>query len=71
MKIKKTWATLEFIEGDAMIECNMNYETGKFSLTHGSNDNNVTFRDEDIETCLRREKCVKAALLYIKSEFKL
>ena len=74
MRQQKTWLTIHFIEGDVGIEATLNYETKKFSLTHGSNDENVTFRsdqDERIKTHLDRAKCVMAALKYIQSELNL
>jgi hypothetical protein len=72
MKVIKTWATVEFFEGEAYIEASLNYKTKAFYLNHGNNDRNVTFRsdadDNKIKTCIDRAKCVTAALKYINQE---
>ncbi len=66
----KTWAVVHFCEGDASIELTINYQTGHFTLTHGNNDNNVTFNGEatNMKVVFDRLKCVKAALKYAKTE---
>lgn len=77
MKIKKTWLTVHFIEADVEIEATLNYSTRNFSLTHGSNDENVTYKSSgenainDMDAALRRNKCVTAALNFIKKELDL
>lgn len=74
MKIKKTWLTVHFSEGKAYIEATLNYETKSYTLTHGSNDNNVTFTNDGKETMavhFDRLKCVTAALKFIQSELSL
>lgn len=77
MKIVKTWLTVHFVDNDVEIEATLNYSTRKFSLTHGSNDENVTFNSagenaiNDMDTAIRRNKCVTAALNFIKKELSL
>jgi hypothetical protein len=74
MKMQKTWASAVFSEGDARIEVSFNYDTDSYNLTHGNNDNNVTFNGGDSESMalhLDRAKCVAAALRYIKSELSI
>jgi len=74
MKIKKTWATVHFIEGDIEIEATLNYETKSFYLSHGCNDRNVTYKSDgknsrvDLDAAIVRNKCVSSALIYIKKE---
>jgi hypothetical protein len=68
MRIQKTWLTVNFCHGDAYIEATLNYDTLNYSLTHGHNDRNVTFSDEDIQLSIDRAKCVTAALKFIKQE---
>ena len=70
MTIVKTWATVHFNHGKATIEATLNYSTNSFSITHGCNDQNVTFGNnyDDIETAIDRAKCVISALKYIKQE---
>lgn len=67
MTIQHTWSTVIFREKEAYIEATLNYEKQSFSLSHGNNDQNVTF-DDDIDIALDRAKCVTAALKYIKAE---
>lgn len=72
--MQKTWVTVHFMEGSVEIEADFNYETKAFSLSHGSNDDNVTFNSKDgdsIKSCFDRARCVIAALKYIKSELQL
>lgn len=77
MKVKKTWLTVHFIEGDVEIEATLNYATRTFSLTHGVNDENVTYKStgdnaiNDMDAAIRRNKCVASALLFIKKELSL
>lgn len=77
MKVIKTWLTVHFVDADVEIEATLNYSTRKFSLTHGSNDENVTYKSggenaiNDIDAALRRNKCVTAALNFIKKELTL
>jgi len=70
MKQQKTWLTVHFYEGEAEIELTINYETKKFSMSHGSNDNNVTFNGDasDFKIHTDRVKCVSAALKFAKQE---
>lgn len=70
MKHQKLWLTVQFYEGDAYIELDMNYHTKKFVMRHGSNDNNVTFNadNSDFKTQFDRLKCVAAALKFAKQE---
>jgi hypothetical protein len=69
MKIQKEWLTVHFKEGKANIAVDMNYITKSFNLSHGHNDQNVTFTNEDkLEVLFDRAKCVNAALKFIKLE---
>jgi hypothetical protein len=70
MTSQKTWLTIHFYQGDAEIEATLNYHTKTFTLTHGHNDQNVTFGNEgdDIATAIDRAKCVMSALKFIKTE---
>lgn len=70
MKQQKTWLTVHFYEGKSIIELTINYQTKKFSMTHGNNDSNVTFNGDatDFKTHTDRVKCVTAALLFAKKE---
>lgn len=70
MKITKTWATVHFSEGKAKIEVTLNYNSGTFSMSHDSNDRNVTFEGnkDDFKVHLDRVKCITAALKYIQQE---
>jgi len=77
MKIKKTWATVCFIEGETQIEASLNYETRAFDLSHGNNDRNVTYKSDgknainEMRAAMVRNKCVSAALAYIKKELSI
>lgn len=70
MKQQKNWLTVHFYEGKSSIELTINYQTKKFSLTHGNNDNNVTFNGDstDFKVHTDRVKCVAAALSFAKKE---
>lgn len=72
---QKTWLTVHFTEGESTIEATLNYEKKSYSLTHGSNDENVVFSSEcdnyEIKRSFDRSKCVIAALKYIKDELGL
>ena len=70
MKINKTWLSVHFVEGKSTIELTLNYQTKTYSMTHGTNDCNVTFNGgiNDIHVHSDRIKCVNAALLFIKKE---
>lgn len=70
MKIQKTWLTVRFNQGDAHIELTINYLTKEISMTHGHNDNNVTFNDNinNIKVLEDRLKCTRAALAFAKKE---
>ena len=65
-----TWHTEEFFQGNAKIELTIHYQRGTLSMTHGNNDNNVTFNGtkEDFEMLEDRLKCVEAALKFAKQE---
>ena len=69
---QKTWLTSYFNEGKASIELTINYENKTFSMSHGSNDNNVTFNGnvDNLKVHFDRLKCVRAALLFVKQELK-
>jgi hypothetical protein len=77
IKNQKTWLTIHFESKLAHIEVTINYKTRSFVLTHGSNDQNVTFTSEgknainDMMAAEERAKCVNAALLFIKKELSL
>ena len=70
MKQQKTWLTIHFYQGNASIELTINYQTKQFSMTHGHNNDNVTFNGkiDDIKTHEDRAKCVIAALSFAKKE---
>lgn len=70
MKAQKTWLTVHFYEGKSTIELTINYQTKKFSMTHDTNDRNVTFNGDaaDFKTHTDRVKCVTAALAFAKKE---
>jgi hypothetical protein len=70
MKHQKTWLTVHFYEGKATIELTINYLTKKFTMTHGNNDENVTFNGDstDFKVHTDRVKCVTAALYFAKKE---
>lgn len=70
MKQQKTWLTVHFYEGKSSIELTINYQTKNFSITHGNNDNNVTFNGDstDFKIHTDRVKCVTAALSFAKKE---
>lgn len=70
MKQQKTWLTVNFYEGKVMIELTINYHTKKFSMTHNSNDESVTFNGDttDFKIHADRVKCVSAALNFAKKE---
>lgn len=70
MEKKKTWLTVIFKHGKAKIEASFNYDTKTYYLSHGSNDKNVTFtnEDKDINISIDRAKCVMAALKFIREE---
>jgi hypothetical protein len=70
MKHIKTWLTIHFHEGLGHIELTINYETKVFSMTHGNNDDFVTFNgdDSDFKVHTDRVKCVAAALSFVKKE---
>jgi hypothetical protein len=70
MTQEKTWLIVNFSHGNSMIEATLNYKTKDYSLTHGSNDQNVTFgrNGDDIQSSIDRAKCVTAALKFIKEE---
>ena len=72
MNIQKTWLTVIFHEGKATIELTINYQTKNYSITHGTNDNNVTFNGDgtDFKIHFDRAKCVIAALKFLENEFK-
>ncbi len=75
MKVIKTWATIHFTEGESTIEAALNYQQKSYVLTHGNNDQNVTFTNEvdkgKIQNSIDRNKCVAAALKYISNELNL
>jgi len=73
MKIQRTWATVHFQYKNADIELTLNYQTKEYTLTHGSNDNNVTFNGKisDIHRHLNRLKCVSAVLKYVQTELNI
>lgn len=70
MTQEKTWLTINFFQGDATIEATLNYRTKDYTLTHGHNDQNVTFgrNGDTIKDSIDRAKCVMAALKFIKQE---
>lgn len=70
MKIQKTWFHVRFSHGNAYIELSGNYETKKFDMYHGNNDNNITFNGDssDFQILFDRAKCVIAALKYAQKE---
>ena len=70
MKMQKTWLTVHFYEGNATIELTINYQTKSYTMTHGSNDQNVTFNGhiESIQVNKDRLKCVASALKFIEQE---
>lgn len=69
MKTIHTWQTIHFIEGKASVELTVNYSTGSFTMTHGSNDNNITFNGNlsDLKLLKDRLKCVNAAISFVKN----
>lgn len=74
--ITRKWGTIVVKLNDAYIEADFNHETKKYYMSHGNNDQNVTFNAEvaSAETIAKhmdRVKCVQTALEYIKSELKL
>lgn len=77
MKTQKTWSTVLFSIDEIHIEATLNYLTRAFSLTHGNNDNNVTYKSEgknainEMLWAEKRNKCVAEALKYIKKELNL
>lgn len=73
MKAQKTWLTINFYKGKAEVELTINYETKTFSMTHGRNDNNITFNGKapDFKVHEDRLKCVAAALAFAKKELKI
>lgn len=71
MKQEKTWLQVFFYEGDANIELTINYKTGKFTIEHGNNDQNVTFNgnsNDGFKLHFDRLKCVSAALKFAQQE---
>ena len=68
MTTQKTWLTVNFYHGNAYIEVTLNYKERSFSLTHDTNDNNVTVTMKD---AIDRSICVNAALKFIKQELSL
>ena len=70
MKQQKIWLTVHFYEGKSTIELTINYQKKNFSMTHGNNDNNVTFNGDstDFKVHTDRVKCVTAALSFAKKE---
>ena len=70
MKHFPTWHTEIFTHGDSTIELTINYQTSMYSITHGHNDNNVTFNGciGDFNEHMDRVKCVEAALRFAKKE---
>lgn len=73
MKTQKTWLTVNFYHGNAYIEVTLNYKERSFSLTHDTNDNNVTFNSNTVtmKDAIDRSICVNAALKFIKQELSL
>jgi hypothetical protein len=66
MKKQKRWSTVNFFEGEAMIELTINHDEGTYYLSHGDNDQNITFKGDDESTkfLLDRAKCCSAAIKY-------
>ena len=67
---QKTWLTVHFYEGKATVELTINYQTKIFRISHGNNDDNVTFNGNatDFKIHTDRVKCVSAALSFAKKE---
>lgn len=70
VKINKLDGTYIFYKGDAEIHLYVYYQSKTFEMTHDCNDMNVTFNEsvEEVQLCLDRADCVKAALLFAKNE---
>lgn len=77
MKIKKTWLTVYFTEGNATVELNINYETKAYDIKQ-SCEEGVRFRSNYANTPaepfifnFNKAECVMAALKFVKQELEL
>jgi hypothetical protein len=70
IKTKKTWLTVIFTEGKESVELTINYQKKTFSVSHGNNDQNVTYKGDvgELVPSYVRHKLVLAALDYANKE---
>ena len=65
VKIKKTWETIYFETKNASIELTLNHDEKTFDLSTKYEDN-VSFKDDTIESAMEKLKCIEAALNYVE-----
>jgi hypothetical protein len=70
IKTQKTWLEVRFTEGEISVDLTINYEKKTFSISHGSNDNCVTYSGDEGELpiAFTRHKLVLAALDYANKQ---
>lgn len=74
IKLQRTEARFIICASDAdyniiaEVEGVLNYETKKYSITHGENDGVAFGENDNIETSIDRARCVLSALKYIQKE---
>jgi hypothetical protein len=66
IKTQKTWLEVRFTEGEVSVQLAINYEKKTFYISHGRNNQNVTFsgNEGDLVEAYTRHQLVGAALDY-------
>ena len=67
VKIKKTWETIYFETKNASIELTLNHDEKTFDLSTKYEDN-VSFKDDTIESAKEKLKCIEYALNYVEQK---
>jgi hypothetical protein len=70
IKTQKTWLEVRFTEGEVSVQLAINYEKKTFYISHGSNNQNVTFKgnEGDLVEAYTRHQLVGAALDYANKQ---